>query len=153
MPAESESFRVTAWLGQPTLAGPWTLGGPMSGRFAWVPFVGVGVAEIANGVVEFRPSRVGRSLWRGSDIAAVELRSSYVRVEEIGPSSLGGNAIYAPFLASWLTRVVFIRDPDHVELQIGVKNRERFLRLLGERGWAVTPYTKTIWPWQRRTAD
>jgi hypothetical protein len=120
----------------------------MSGRFAWVPFVGVGLVEIANGVVEFRPSRIGRSLWRGTDVAAVEVRPSYTRVEEIGPSSFGGNTIYAPILGGLLARVVFVRDPDYVELQIGVKDRQRFLDVLRDQGWTVKPYTKTIWPWQ-----
>jgi hypothetical protein len=143
---QPESFRVTAWLGEPSLL-PWTALGPMS-RFAWIPIVGVGRLTVQAELVQFEPSRLLRSMWRKNDVRSVELRPSEASVREIGPSDFSSNTIYSPILGSLLARVAFLREPNHVELQIGVADRERLLDLLDRRGWSVKRYTKTIWPWQ-----
>jgi hypothetical protein len=89
-----------------------------------------------------------RSMWRKNDVGSVELRPSEASVREIGPSDFSSNTIYSPLLGSLLTRVMFLREPNHVELQVGVADRERLLDLLDQRGWGVKRYTRTIWPWQ-----
>lgn len=143
---QREQFRVTAWLGEPSLL-PSTALGPMN-RFAWVPFVGVGRLLVDGNVVRFEPSGLLRSMWRLNEVRSVEVRPSEATVREIGPSDFRGNTIYSPFFGSLLASVVFLREPDYVELQVGVRERERLLDLLGERGWSVSRYTKTVWPWQ-----
>jgi hypothetical protein len=146
-----QRFRVTASLGAPD--GLVLLTSGMNDRFAWLPFVGIGSLFVENGAVRFEPSRFVRWLWSGK-IGSAELRPSYCKVREVGPSDFGSSTIYAPLLGSLLARVAFLHDDGkHLYLQIGVKGREQLLDILVAEGWSVERYTKTIWPWQKAHAQ